>query len=224
MFKILVVEDDVKMNKIYTSALEQNSYLPIAAYDGAEALVKISEEPVDLVISDIMMPGVDGFALTRQLREQYPELPILMISARESYEDKRYGFLAGIDDYMVKPVDINEMLLRIQALLRRAKSVSERKLKIGDTVMDFDSYTLSFNGKTMELPQKEFLILYKLMSSPGRTFTRRQIMDELWGYDTDSEERTVDVHINRLRERLKGCEDLEIVTVRGLGYRGMRKC
>lgn len=223
MFKILVVEDDVKINKIYCTALKQNSYQPVAAFDGEEALNIIGNGPVDLVISDIMMPGVDGYALTKQLREDYTELPILMISARESFEDKRYGFLAGIDDYMVKPVDINEMLLRVQALLRRARTVSERKLKIGGTTLEFETYTASFDGKTVEIPQKEFLILYKLMSSPSRTFTRRQIMDELWGYDTDSEERTVDVHINRLRERLKSCNDLEIVTVRGLGYRGMKK-
>lgn len=223
MFNILVVEDDPKMNTIYCSALKQAAYEPVAAFDGAQALELIEEQPVDLVISDIMMPGVDGFSLTRQLRQDYPELPILMISAKESYDDKRHGFLAGIDDYMVKPVDINEMLLRVQALLRRARSVSERKLIVGSTVLDFDSFTASFKGKTVEIPQKEFLILYKLMSCPARTFTRRQLMDELWGYDTDSEERTVDVHINRLRERLRGCDDLEIVTVRGLGYRGMKK-
>ena len=223
MFKILVVEDDTKMNKIYCTALKQAEFQAITAFDGAEALDIIGEQPVDLVISDIMMPGVDGYSLTRELRQDYPELPILMISAKESFEDKRHGFLAGIDDYMVKPVDINEMLLRVQALLRRAKSVSEKKLTIGGTVLDFNSYTVSFKGKSVDVPQKEFLILYKLMSSPGRTFTRRQIMDELWGYDTDSEERTVDVHINRLRERLKNSDDLEIVTVRGLGYRGMKK-
>ena len=223
MFKILVVEDDSKMNRIYCTALRQNSYLPIPAYDGGEALDIIGDEPVDLVISDIMMPGVDGYSLTRDLRQDYPELPILMISAKESFEDKRSGFLAGIDDYMVKPVDINEMLLRVQALLRRAKTVSERKLVIGNTVLELDTYSATFGGKTVEIPQKEFLILYKLMSCPSRTFTRRQLMDELWGYDTDSEERTVDVHINRLRERLKQCTDLEIVTVRGLGYRGVKK-
>lgn len=223
MFKILVVEDDPKMNNIYAQALKGADYQTVSAFDGAEALDIIGEMPVDLVISDIMMPGVDGYSLTRELRQDFPELPILMISAKESYEDKRHGFLAGIDDYMVKPVDINEMLLRVQALLRRAKSVSERKLSLGKTVLDFNSYTVSYGGKSVDVPQKEFLILYKLMSSPGRTFTRRQIMDELWGYDTDSEERTVDVHINRLRERLKDCEDFEIVTVRGLGYRGMKK-
>lgn len=223
MFKILVVEDDAKINKIYCAALQQGGYEPICAYDGTRALELIAERPVDLVMSDIMMPGMDGYALTQRIRQDHPEMPILMISAKERYEDKRYGFLAGIDDYMVKPVDLNEMLLRVQALLRRAKSVSERKLVIGNTELDFDSYTVSFSGKTVEIPQKEFLMLYKLMSSPGRTFTRRQIMDELWGFDSESEERTVDVHVNRIRDRLRDCGDIEIVTVRGLGYRGIKK-
>ena len=153
----------------------------------------------------------------------YPELPILMISAKEGFEDKRYGFMAGIDDYMVKPVDLNEMILRVNALLRRAKMVTERKLTIGGTVLNYDTYTAEYNGKTVEIPQKEFLVLYKLMSYPSRTFTRRQLMDEFWGYDTDSEERTVDVHINRLRDRLRDCPDIEINTIRGLGYRGVKK-
>lgn len=223
MFNILVVEDDIKLNNIYCSALQSNSYNTIQALDGEEALDIVAEKTVDLVISDIMMPGVDGYELTKELREMYPELPILMISAKEGFEDKRYGFMAGIDDYMVKPVDLNEMLLRVNALLRRAKMVTERKLTIGGTVLNFDTYTAEFDGKTVEIPQKEFLVLYKLMSYPSRTFTRRQLMDEFWGYDTDSEERTVDVHINRLRDRLRDCPDIEINTIRGLGYRGVKK-
>ncbi|MGN1161464.1 MAG: response regulator transcription factor [Candidatus Fimenecus sp.] len=223
MFNILVVEDDIKLNRIYCSALQSNSYNAIQALDGEEALDIVAEKNVDLVISDIMMPGVDGYELTKELREMYPELPILMISAKEGFEDKRYGFMAGIDDYMVKPVDLNEMLLRVNALLRRAKMVTERKLTIGGTVLNFDTYTAEFDGKTVEIPQKEFLVLYKLMSYPSRTFTRRQLMDEFWGYDTDSEERTVDVHINRLRDRLRDCPDIEINTIRGLGYRGVKK-
>lgn len=223
MFNILVVEDDIKLNRIYCSALQSNSYNAIQALDGEEALDIVAEKNVDLVISDIMMPGVDGYELTKELREMYPELPILMISAKEGFEDKRYGFMAGIDDYMVKPVDLNEMILRVNALLRRAKMVTERKLTIGGTVLNFDTYTAEYNGKTVEIPQKEFLVLYKLMSYPSRTFTRRQLMDEFWGYDTDSEERTVDVHINRLRDRLRDCPDIEINTIRGLGYRGVKK-
>ena len=223
MFNILVVEDDIKLNNIYCSALQSNSYNTIQALDGEEALDIAAEKTVDLVISDIMMPGVDGYELTKELREMYPELPILMISAKEGFEDKRYGFMAGIDDYMVKPVDLNEMILRVNALLRRAKMVTERKLTIGGTVLNYDTYTAEYNGKTVEIPQKEFLVLYKLMSYPSRTFTRRQLMDEFWGYDTDSEERTVDVHINRLRDRLRHCPDIEINTIRGLGYRGVKK-
>lgn len=223
MFNILVVEDDIKLNNIYCSALQSNSYNTIQALDGEEALDIAAEKTVDLVISDIMMPGVDGYELTKELREMYPELPILMISAKEGFEDKRYGFMAGIDDYMVKPVDLNEMILRVNALLRRAKMVTERKLTIGGTVLNYDTYTAEYKGKTVEIPQKEFLVLYKLMSYPSRTFTRRQLMDEFWGYDTDSEERTVDVHINRLRDRLRDCPDIEINTIRGLGYRGVKK-
>ncbi|MBP3446023.1 MAG: response regulator transcription factor [Clostridia bacterium] len=223
MFNILVVEDDVNLNQIYCSVLKENSFNTFSAFDGEQALAVMAEKNIDLVISDIMMPEVDGYELTRQLREYYPELPILMISAKEGFEDKRHGFLAGIDDYMVKPVDLNEMLLRVYALFRRSKIVSERKLTVGNTVLNFETYSVEYNGKRVEIPQKEFLVLYKLMSNPSRTFTRRQLMDELWGYDTDSEERTVDVHINRLRERLKDCEDIEINTVRGLGYRGVKK-
>lgn len=203
--------------------MQSNSYNTIQALDGEEALDIAAEKTVDLVISDIMMPEVDGYELTKELREMYPELPILMISAKEGFEDKRYGFMAGIDDYMVKPVDLNEMILRVNALLRRAKMVTERKLTIGGTVLNYDTYTAEYNGKTVEIPQKEFLVLYKLMSYPSRTFTRRQLMDEFWGYDTDSEERTVDVHINRLRDRLRDCPDIEINTIRGLGYRGVKK-
>ncbi len=224
MFDILVAEDDFKLNRIYCSALQDADFHTFAAYNGEEAMELIAEHPMDLVISDIMMPGIDGYTLTKHLRNEFPEMPILMISAKEAYQDKRDGFLAGIDDYMVKPVDLNEMLLRVQALLRRAKIVTDRKLTVGNTVLRYDSYSAEFDGKTVEIPQKEFLVLYKLMSYPGRTFTRRQLMDEFWGWESDSEERTVDVHINRLRERLRDCRDLRIDTVRGLGYRGVKVC
>lgn len=222
MFDILVAEDDFKLNQIYCSALQDADFHTFAAYNGEEAMALVAEHPMDLVLSDIMMPGIDGYALTKYLRKEYPEMPILMISAKEGFTDKRDGFLAGIDDYMVKPVDLNEMLLRVQALLRRAKIVTERKLTIGETILRYDSYSVEFDGKTVEIPQKEFLVLYKLMSYPNRTFTRRQLMDEFWGWESDSEERTVDVHINRLRERLRDCRDLRIDTVRGLGYRGVK--
>ena len=178
MFDILVAEDDFKLNRIYCSALQDADFHTFAAYNGEEAMELVAEHPMDLVISDIMMPGIDGYTLTKHLRNEFPEMPILMISAKEAYQDKRDGFLAGIDDYMVKPVDLNEMLLRVQALLRRAKIVTDRKLTVGNTVLRYDSYSAEFDGKTVEIPQKEFLVLYKLMSYPGRTFTRRQLMDE----------------------------------------------
>ena len=222
MFDILVVDDDVKINDIYCSALEEQGFNAICAYDGGQAIDIMHTRNIDLVISDIMMPNIDGYELTKYLRDEYPELPILMISAKEEFEDKRVGFLAGTDDYMVKPVDLNEMILRIKSLLRRAKIVTERKIVVGNTVLKFDSYTIEFDGKEIVIPQKEFLVLYKLMSNPSRTFTRRQLMDEFWGFDTDSEERTVDVHVNRLRERIKDCKDIEIITVRGLGYKGVK--
>lgn len=222
MFDILVVDDDIKLNDIYCSTLKSSGFNPVSAYNGDDAIDIILNKNIDLVISDIMMPGIDGYELTKYLRQEYPELPILMISAKEQFEDKRVGFLAGIDDYMVKPVDLNEMILRIKSLLRRAKIVTERKIVIGNTILKFDTYTIEYDGKQTVIPQKEFLVLYKLMSNPSRTFTRRQLMDEFWGFDTDSEERTVDVHVNRLRERIKDCKDIEIITVRGLGYKGVK--
>lgn len=222
MFNILVVDDDKKMNEIYCSVLSYNAFHPFPAFDGQQALDIVAENQVDLVISDIMMPGMDGYALTEQLRADYPEMPILIISAKEKFEDKQRGFMMGTDDYMVKPVNLNEMILRVNALLRRAKIVHERKLVVGGTILNFDSYTVCFDGKEILVPQKEFLVLYKLISYPSQTFTRRQLMDEFWGYDTDSEERTVDVHINRLRERIKDCKDIKIETIRGLGYRGVK--
>ena len=222
MFNILVVDDDKKMNEIYCSVLSYNAFHPFPAFDGQQALDIVAENQIDLVISDIMMPGMDGYALTEQLRADYPEMPILIISAKEKFEDKQRGFMMGTDDYMVKPVNLNEMILRVNALLRRAKIVHERKLVVGGTILNFDTYTVCFDGKEILVPQKEFLVLYKLISYPSQTFPRRQLMDEFWGYDTDSEERTVDVHINRLRERIKDCKDIKIETIRGLGYRGVK--
>ena len=222
MFTVLVVEDDRRMRGLFMTALERNGYRALGAEDGVQALTVIASEYVDLVISDIMMPGMDGYELTRALRAEKPNLPVLMVTARESFQDKQKGFLVGTDDYMVKPVDVNEMILRVGALLRRAKIVSERRLAIGGTVLDYDEMTISWGGETLPLPQKEFLLLYKLASYPSRIFTRRHLMDEIWGLDTQSEERTVDVHVNRLREHLKDNPDLTILTVRGLGYKVVR--
>ena len=223
MFTVLVVEDDRRMRGLFMATLERNGYRALGAEDGNRALEVMASEYVDLVISDIMMPGMDGYELTRALRAERPTLPVLMVTARDNFEDKQKGFLVGTDDYMVKPVDVNEMMLRVGALLRRARIVSERRLAIGGTVLNYDEMTIASGGEVRELPQKEFLLLYKLASYPGRIFTRRQLMDEIWGMDSESEERTVDVHINRVREHLKDNPDIAIMTVRGLGYKVVKQ-
>lgn len=223
MFQILVVEDDANLRKLMSAALKQNGYQPFAAADGMEALDIMEQTNIDLIISDVMMPNMDGYELTRQLRRANYTLPILMVTAKETFEDKLQGFNAGTDDYMVKPIDINEMILRISALLRRAKMVSEHSLTVGDCVLDYDAQTVSVNGEPPEtIPQMEFKLLFKLLSSPNKIFTRRQLLDELWGMDKDVDERTVDVHIKRLRERYGSCSSFSIVTVRGLGYKAVK--
>lgn len=219
MVNILVVEDDNKLRQLFCTVLTRNGYRALPAEDGAEALAILDKEYVDLIISDIMMPHMDGYELTRTLRESSFNLPILMVTAKESFDDKQRGFLVGIDDYMVKPVDVNEMLLRVGALLRRAQIVHDRKLISGNTQLDYDSLTVTQGQDSIILPQKEFYLLYKLLSYPNKIFTKQQIMDEIWGMDSESDEHTVVVHINRLRERFKTCSDFEIVTVRGLGYK-----
>ncbi len=223
MFTVLVVEDDRRMRGLFMTTLEKSGYRALGAEDGLKALEALEAEYVDLVISDIMMPGMDGYQLTEALRKERPDLPVLMVTARESFQDKQRGFLVGTDDYMVKPVDVNEMILRVGALLRRARIVSEHRLAIGGTVLDYDQMTIACGDELLPLPQKEFLLLYKLASYPGRIFTRRHLMDEIWGPESQSEERTVDVHINRVRERLKDNPDISILTVRGLGYKVVRK-
>ncbi|OHW62002.1 heme response regulator HssR [Andreesenia angusta] len=221
MFKIMVVEDDKNTRKLMETVLERSGYRAISASDGAEALELLDRLHIDLIVLDVMMPNIDGYELTYTLREHGYEIPILMVTAKESLEDKKRGFLSGTDDYMVKPVDEEEMLLRIAALLRRYKATSDHQLTIGSTKLDYNSMTVSVDGESQELPQKEFLILFKLLSYRGKIFTRRQLMDEIWGPDTDTDGRTVDVHINRIRDRLKGNDDFEIVTVRGLGYKAV---
>lgn len=219
MLNILVVEDDSKLQHLFCTVLKKNNFNPLPAGDGEIALEIMEHEHVDLVITDIMMPNLDGFALTKLLREYNPTIPVLMITAKDTFEDKKRGFLVGTDDYMVKPVDVNEMILRIHALIRRAKIVSERKILWGNTTLIYDSLAIIYDGTEIQLPQKEFYVLYKLMSYPGKTFTRQKLMEEIWGMDTDSEERTVDVHINRIRDRLKDIKDIKIITVHGLGYK-----
>ena len=222
MFSILVAEDDEKLRQLFCKILEKNGYRSLPAKDGQEALDILDAEYVDLIISDIMMPRVDGYELAKLLRDAGYDLPMLMVSAKEQFDDKQKGFLAGTDDYMVKPIDVYEMLLRVGALLRRSKIASERKLQCGNTALDYDTLTAVFANESMLLPQKEFYLLFKLLSYPNKIFTRQQLMDEIWGMDSESDERTVDVHINRLREKFKNNADFEITTVRGLGYKAVK--
>ncbi|WP_026886052.1 response regulator transcription factor [Clostridium beijerinckii] len=223
MFHILIVEDDKELRELFSTVLLKNGYKTTGAKDGIEALDVLDKEYIDLIISDIMMPNMDGFELIKSIRDAQFSLPILMITAKESFQDKQRGFLLGIDDYMVKPIDVNEMVLRVGALLRRAQIISERKQSVGDTMLEYDSLSVYQNGEVTVLPQKEFYILYKLISYPNRIFTRQELMDEFWGLDSETDIRTVDVHINRLRDRFKNNIDFDILTVRGLGYKVVKK-
>lgn len=219
MFRILVVDDDKHTRVLFKAVLQAANYTVFTAANGEEALSIMDEEHIDLAVLDIMMPKMDGYEFTRVLRENRNDLPILMVSAKHLPEDKRRGFLVGTDDYMTKPIDEEEMLLRIRALLRRAQIVSERKITVGDVVLDYDAFTVTRRGEVQELPQKEFMLLYKLLSYPGKIFTRIQLMDEIWGAESDTGWETVTVHIGRLRKRFDGWEEFEIVSVRGLGYK-----
>ena len=223
MFRILVVEDDAHTRKLMCAVLRQHGYDPLSACDGIEALEMLDSHHVDLIVLDLMMPRMDGYELTEQLRRGGSDIPILMVTAKEKPVDKRRGFLIGTDDYMVKPVDEEEMILRIAALLRRARIVSERSLTVGSTTLSYDAMTVQSMGRTLTLPKKEFLLLYKLLSYPGKIFTRRQLMDEIWDMASESDERTVDVHINRLRDHFEGNTDFDIVTVRSLGYKAVKQ-
>ena len=223
MFHILVADDDKNTRKYMKAVLEAGGYTVSTAGNSLEALEIMKKEHIDLIVLDIMMPGMDGYELTKELREASDNIPILMVSARQLPEDKKKGFLVGTDDYMTKPVDEEEMLLRIHALLRRAKIANEKKITIGDVVLDYDSMAVTGHGQVQELPQKEFLLLYKLLSYPGQIFTRIQLMDEIWGVDSDTGWETVTVHIGRLRKRFEGWPEFEIVSVRGLGYKAVKK-
>ena len=223
MFHILVVDDDKNTRLLLKAVLESEHYTVFTAEHGEAALDIMDREHIDLVVLDIMMPKMDGYEFTRTLRENQSTLPILMVSAKHLPEDKHRGFIVGTDDYMTKPIDEEEMLLRIKALLRRAQIASERKITFGEVVLDYDSLTVSRNGETVELPQKEFLLLYKLLSYPGKIFTRIQLMDEIWGTDSDTGWETVTVHIGRLRKRFENCPEFEIESVRGLGYKAVKK-
>ena len=224
MFRILVAEDDRGTRRLMEDVLFDAGYEPVSVSNGQEALDVLEQKHIDLLLLDVMMPKLDGFELLRQLRSCGYELPVMMVTAKQTLPDKKQGLRLGADDYMVKPVDEEEMLLRIAALLRRAQAVTERKLVIGSTILLYDNYSVICQGEDKELPKKEFLLLYKLLSTPNKTFTRQQLMDEIWDMDSDSDEHTVVVHINRLREKFRGCPDFEIVTVRGLGYKAVRLC
>lgn len=221
MLNILVAEDNEKLRDLFVTILDKDGYNVFGAVDGQDALDIMETNFIDLIITDIMMPNVDGYELTKQLREARYETPILFITAKDLFEDKEKGFYLGIDDYMVKPIDVNEMLLRVKALLRRAKLTSEKKITIENVVFSYDSFTVNIDGSEEKLPQKEFALVYKLLSNPNRVFTKQDLMVEIWGLDSDSDEKTVTVHINRLRERFKNITSFSIVTMRGLGYKAV---
>ena len=222
MFNILVVEDNADMRELFCTVLSDSGYHAIPTLDGMDALDIMDKEYIDLIVADIMMPNMDGYELTRSLRAANYDLPILMVTAKDQFEDIQRGFRSGTDDYMVKPINVKELVLRVEALLRRAKISSEKKIVVGSTVLNYDALTVTFHGQETTLPQKEFYLLYKLLSYPNKIFTRQQLMDEIWGMFSETDERTVNTHINRLRERFRDCEDFQIVTVRGLGYKAVK--
>ena len=223
MLKILIVEDDRELRQLFAHVLIKNGYRADGVSNGREALDAMEKDYYDLIISDIMMPVMDGYELVRTLRESGNTTPVLMITAKDAFDDMKMGFLSGTDDYMVKPVNVNEMVLRVGALLRRAQMINERRQVIGDTVLECDSLTVTTKTESMILPQKEFMLLYKMVSFPGRIFTRQQLMDEIWGYDSESDPHTVDVHIGRLRDRFRNNPDFRIVTMRGVGYKVVKQ-
>lgn len=223
MLNILVADDDRNTRRLLEAVLRGAGYDVFCAGNGLEALAVLDREHIDLVVLDVMMPQMNGYEFTEQLRAANNELPILMLSARQMPEDRKQGFIVGTDDYMTKPVDTEELLLRIKALLRRAKIVSEHKLTVGDVVLDYDALTVTGHGSVIELPQKEFYLLYKLLSYPGKIFTRIQLMDEIWGADSDTGWETVTVHVGRLRKKFEGWEEFTIEAVRGLGYKAVKK-
>lgn len=223
MFNILIAEDDHELRQLFQHVLTQNGYRVRGVENGKAAMDALEREYANLIISDIMMPVMDGYELVRSLREANFQIPVLMITAKDAFDDIRMGFLSGTDDYMVKPVNVNEMVLRVGALLRRAQMINDRRQTIGNTELLLDSLTVITDGNSYVLPQKEFMLLYKMVSFPGRTFTRQQIMDDIWGYDAETDTHTVDVHIGRLRERFRDNSDFQIVTIRGVGYKVIKR-
>ncbi len=221
MIKILLVEDNINLRMMMHDALEQESYKVFVANDGKEALQIMDKQHVDLMITDVMMPTVDGFELTKCLRDANYDLPVLMITAKGTYADKENGFTIGVDDYMVKPVDLKEMHLRVKALLRRSKIYHDHMLQVGRVILNQEAYTVMEDGHEQTLPVKEFQLLFQLLSNPNTIYTRLQLMDMIWGLDSDTDERTVDVHVQRIRKKFDHIKSFEIITVRGLGYKGV---
>ncbi len=219
MFSILVVEDDETLNKLICIKLKQENFKTFSAFDGEQALEILDQEYIDLVICDIMMPKINGYELTKELRDASYVQPILMVTAKDQLEDMEQGFRAGTDDYMIKPINLKEMILRVNALLRRSKIANEKRLMVGKTVLDYSQMSIHIGNQEFELPPKEFYLLFLLLSNPNKIFTRLDILDEIWGMDSEVDERTVDSHIKKLRRRFEDCTDFEIITIRGLGYK-----
>ena len=219
MFSILVVEDDELLNKMICAKLHQESYGVFTSYDGEQALDLLDKEHIDLIISDIMMPNMDGYQLVKELRDAAYSIPILMITAKNQIEDMEKAFRVGTDDYMIKPISMRELVLRVKALLRRAQIANEKKLVVGNTLLDYNALTVMVHEEIYEMPPKEFYLLFKLLSNPNKIFTRQELMDEIWGMDTEVDDRTIDSHIKKLRRKFEHSADFEIVTIRGLGYK-----
>lgn len=221
MFDILVVEDDKNLRKLIITCLRKNNYNTYEAINGEVALEVLDQNYIDLIISDVMMPKMDGFELIKQLRQSKYKTPILLITAKSEIKDKKEGFLLGADDYMVKPIDIEELILRVQVLLRRSKSTSEKILRIDDLVLNYNQMSVTKSEKVYYLAQKEFLLLYKLLSTPDTIFSRQELIEEIWGLESDSDYRTVDVHIKRIREKMSDVDNFEIISIRGIGYKAI---
>ncbi|MBR6515320.1 MAG: response regulator transcription factor [Bacilli bacterium] len=223
MFKVIVIDDDANLNFLIAKVLTKNGYQVFQCYNANDAYDVLFKNYIDLIITDIMMPGIDGYEFTAALRKEKIDIPVLMITAKEEFKDKVQGFSVGADDYLVKPINLDELVLRVGAILRRAKINNDRKVSIGTTVLNYDTFTVTTGDEVIELPQKEFNILFKLFSYPNQIFTRTKLMNEFWGMLSESDERTIDVHINRLRDKFKDNTNFEIITVRGLGYKVVKK-
>lgn len=223
MTNILLVDDNEKIRKLIEIYLKKEGFQVFHGNNGQEALDIIDNVKIDLIIADIMMPKMDGYELVKELREANYSLPILMVTAKDTYPDKKMGFELGADDYMTKPIDMDELVLRVNALLRRSKISIDKYISIGDIILDYESLEVRIGPDTIFLPKKEFYLLYKLLSYPKKIFTRQELMDDIWGFDSEADERTVDVHIKRLREKFKDTQEFEIITIRGLGYKGVHK-